>query len=141
MPDIRNKIEEKHQELHISYRDEKLIPTLLQSYIKEQAKASLYVWCEELCARIGKSVVPITLRDTKSRWGSCSLRGINLSWRLAMLPADIAYYVCAHEVAHLIHANHGKDFWSLVGELCPHYGILRKELKTKGLAVLRYHFS
>ncbi len=57
----------------------------------------------------------ITVRDTHSRWGSCSAAGrLNYSWRLICAPADVLDYVCAHEVAHLIEHNHGPRFWALV---------------------------
>ncbi len=57
----------------------------------------------------------ITVRDTASRWGSCSATGrLNFSWRLICAPFEVLDYVCAHEVAHLIEHNHGPQFWALV---------------------------
>ena len=57
----------------------------------------------------------LTVRDTASRWGSCSATGrLNFSWRLICAPMDVLDYVCAHEVAHLIEHNHGPQFWALV---------------------------
>jgi len=57
----------------------------------------------------------ITVRDTASRWGSCSATGrLNFSWRLICAPFAVLDYVCAHEVAHLIEHNHGPRFWALV---------------------------
>ncbi len=57
----------------------------------------------------------ITVRDTNSRWGSCSASGrLNFSWRLICAPFEVLDYVCAHEVAHLIEHNHGPRFWALV---------------------------
>lgn len=61
----------------------------------------------------------ITVRDTNSRWGSCSAAGrLNFSWRLICAPPDVLDYVCAHEVAHLIEHNHGPRFWVLVERCC-----------------------
>ena len=57
----------------------------------------------------------LTVRDTNSRWGSCSATGrLNFSWRLICAPFEVLDYVCAHEVAHLIEHNHGPQFWALV---------------------------
>ncbi len=57
----------------------------------------------------------LSVRDTNSRWGSCSAAGrLNFSWRLICVPFSVLDYVCAHEVAHLIEHNHGPRFWALV---------------------------
>lgn len=63
----------------------------------------------------------LTIRDTKSRWGSCAVNGnLNFSWRLIMAPPFVLDYVVAHEVAHLAHHNHGPQFWALVDQLTDH---------------------
>ena len=74
-----------------------------------------------LCAaRIGKSIARVTVRDTTSRWGSCSATGcLSFSWRLVLAPDNIVDYVVAHEVAHLAEMNHGPRFWRLVQSLNP----------------------
>ncbi len=79
----------------------------------------------ELAARKAAlaGVVPsrVTVKDTRSRWGSCaSSRALAFSWRLVMAPPHVQDYVAAHEVAHLRHMNHGPRFWALVQELTPH---------------------
>lgn len=67
---------------------------------------------------IQRTQPPITLRDTSSRWGSCTDKGrLSFSWRLIMAPPEILDYVVAHEVAHLVHMNHGRDFWDLCRDL------------------------
>ena len=64
---------------------------------------------------LGISAKRITVRDTKSRWGSCSARGtLSFSWRLIMAPAFVLDYLAAHEVAHLRELNHSHRFWRLV---------------------------
>jgi predicted metal-dependent hydrolase len=64
---------------------------------------------------LGTQFSAMTVRDTNSRWGSCSATGrLNFSWRLICAPFDVLDYVCAHEVAHLIEHNHGPQFWALV---------------------------
>ncbi len=67
---------------------------------------------------IARPMPKITLRDTSSRWGSCSAQGhLNFCWRLVCAPPFVLDYVCAHEVAHLVHHNHGAQFWDLVARL------------------------
>jgi predicted metal-dependent hydrolase len=73
-----------------------------------------------LAGRIGRKVARVSVRDTKSRWGSCSSSGnLSFSWRLIFAPAPVIDYVVAHEVAHLAEMNHGPRFWRLVESLAP----------------------
>ena len=70
-------------------------------------------------ARIDRGIRRITLRDSRSRWGSCGPDGgISFSWRLVFAPPVVLDYLVAHEVAHLVHHNHGDRFWALARELC-----------------------
>jgi predicted metal-dependent hydrolase len=69
-------------------------------------------------ARIDRKVAQVTVRDTKSRWGSCSAAGnLSFSWRLILAPEPVLDYVVAHEVAHLAEMNHGPRFWRIVASL------------------------
>jgi len=105
-------------EIRISGRPEHL-PRRYTDWLRRQAKAEISARTHPLAERIGKRVGRITVRDTKSRWGSCSFSGnLSFSWRLVMAPEWILDYVAAHEVAHLRHASHGPNFWTLVAELC-----------------------
>jgi hypothetical protein len=71
-------------------------------------------------ARIGRPIARVTVRDTKSRWGSCSAKGsLSFSWRLVLAPDNVVDYVVAHEVAHLAEMNHGPRFWRLLRSLAP----------------------
>jgi predicted metal-dependent hydrolase len=74
-----------------------------------------------LCAaKIDRPVLRVGVRDTKSRWGSCSTKGsLSFSWRLILAPEAVVDYVVAHEVAHLVEHNHGPRFWRLVQSLLP----------------------
>jgi predicted metal-dependent hydrolase len=70
----------------------------------------------------GLAVRRVTIRDQKSRWGSCSSKGtISLNWRLIQTPASVSEYVILHELAHLRHMNHSTRFWQEVEKLCPDY--------------------
>ena len=73
----------------------------------------------------------VLLSSANSRWGSCnSRREVRLSWRLVKAPPALIDYVVCHELAHLRHMNHSRDFWAEVGRLCPDYKRLRDELEA-----------
>lgn len=75
----------------------------------------------------------IAIKDQKSRWGSCSSKGnINLNYRLVMAPMEVMDYVIVHELCHLIHLNHSKEFWALVKEVFPNYLKCKEWLKING---------
>ena len=79
------------------------------------------------------------VRDTRSRWGSCSSTSrLSFSWRLVLAPEPVIDYVVAHEVAHLQEMNHSPRFWQLVARLVPDLGPPRAWLKTNGAQLLRY---
>jgi predicted metal-dependent hydrolase len=79
------------------------------------------------------------LRDTTSRWGSCSSTGsLNFSWRLIMAPSYVLDYLAAHEVAHLVHMNHSSSFWKIVYKLSHHVDRAEAWLKANGADLLRY---
>ena len=88
---------------------------------------------------IGKTVAKITLRDTSSRWGSCSRGGnLSFSWRIVFAPREVLDYLVAHEVAHLKHPHHRSSFWQTVEQLCPQYKTHRAWLKTHGAGLYAY---
>jgi len=93
-------------------------PRRVLDFLKREARRVLDGRVGEYSARIGVAPKRITVRDTASRWGSCSTtRAISFSWRLILAPAFVLDYVVAHEVAHLRHMNHGTRFWAVVREL------------------------
>jgi hypothetical protein len=80
----------------------------------------------------------LTVKDTRSRWGSCASSGnLAFSWRLVMAPRFVQDYVASHEVAHLRHMNHGARFWSLVETLTPHTSAAVEWLRAEGPRLLR----
>ncbi len=90
-------------------------------------------------ARVGRSVARITLRDTRSRWGSCTSRGaLNFSWRLILAPPPVLDYLAAHEVAHLVHMDHSDRFWQVARGLAPAMDEAEDWLKRHGPALHRY---
>jgi predicted metal-dependent hydrolase len=116
----------------------------LENWLKRQAKSSLpqiaYDYEEKLKQtyrlhnlKKPRALKKISIRDTKSRWGSCSGQGnISLSYRLIMAPEEIMNYVTAHEVAHLSEMNHSADFWKVVDTLVPNTDEAREWLNNEG---------
>lgn len=80
-----------------------------------------FAWaCGHFGEQVGAHPESISVRDPRTRWGSCSARGtVSLSWRLMMAPARVAEYVVVHELAHLVHLDHSADFWGLVDRVRP----------------------
>ncbi|MDX2221614.1 MAG: SprT family zinc-dependent metalloprotease [Rhodospirillaceae bacterium] len=110
----------------------------LRDWLKGEARKALSDCVREMAGRLGKPVGRITVRDTRSRWGSCSVRGdISLSWRLILAPPEVARYVAAHEVAHLAHLNHSKAFWRTVDALHPEAAAARAWLRRNGASLHR----
>jgi predicted metal-dependent hydrolase len=90
-------------------------------------------------ARIGRTVTRATVRDTKSRWGSCSSSGsLSFSWRLILAPEPVLDYVVAHEVAHLVEMNHSVRFWKLVRTMVADPVAPRAWLKRHRAELLSY---
>ncbi len=112
------------------------------AFLKARAQGVLAPAAHAAAAALGRKVGRISLRDTRSRWGSCTTRGdLSFSWRLAMAPPDVASYVAIHEAAHLVEMNHGPDFWRLVSRLRPDYRIQRAWLRSEGAALHRWRFG
>lgn len=90
----------------------------ITDWLKREARKQLTARADHYCAALGKTRGAIRIRDTKTRWGSCTSDGdLSFCWRLIMAPPDILDYVAAHECAHLIHMDHSPAFWRVVREL------------------------
>ncbi len=75
----------------------------------------------------------ISIRNQKTRWGSCSSKGtLSFNWRLMLAPPGILDYVIVHELCHLKQMNHSKDFWESVGCILPDYKERKNWLKNHG---------
>lgn len=110
------------------------IPRKVTSWLKEQARKDLTSRAEIHARTIGKKITGISVRDTKSRWGSCASNGrLSFSWRLILAPPEILDYVAAHEVAHLQEMNHSARFWRVCEQLAPQTPTARVWLKENGL--------
>lgn len=114
---------------------------VVAAFLRQLAHARLIAACDRHAARLGRPFRAITLRDTRSRWGSCTQDGrLMFSWRLAMAPPQVLDYVAAHEVAHLAHMDHSPAFWAATGRLFPDYAVQRKWLRRHGSELLAWRF-
>lgn len=114
----------------------------LMAFLKHEARAQLDQASLHYARLVGREFGRITLRDTRSRWGSCSSKGdLMYSWRLIMAPPEVLNYVAAHEVSHLVHMDHSADFWAQVTEIFPRHQAPRKWLRDQGNELHRYRFK
>lgn len=127
--------------LRLPVRDGR-VAARVQGFLKQAARDRLVLASDRYAAMIGRGYSRITLRDTRSRWGSCSSRGaLMYSWRLIMAPDEVLDYVAAHEVAHLVHMDHSTRFWGQVEELYGDTKTARKWLRQEGPGLHRYRFE
>ena len=103
--------------LHIGGPADSLAPRL-KRWLEGEARVLLAADLAEYCAKAGVPPPALALSSARRRWGSCSARGtIRINWRLVMAPDAVRRSVVAHEVAHLVHFDHGPDFHALLAEL------------------------
>ena len=113
----------------------------LEALLKREARDRLACASDHYAQKVGRQFGRLTLRDTRSRWGSCSSEGnLMYSWRLVMAPEAVLDYVAAHEVAHLVHMDHSPAFWAQVGAICPDYHAPRSWLRDNGSQLHRDRF-
>ncbi len=111
----------------------------ITTHLKKLAQRGLADMASEKADIIGKDISSISVRDTKSRWGSCSEDGkISFSWRLIFAPYDAIDYVVAHEVAHLVHMDHSKEFWAQCRELSTDFIEGKYWMQNHGNELMRY---
>lgn len=111
-------------------------------FLKKEARRDLDEAVGRHSASIGVRAAAVRLKDTKSRWGSCtSDRVLSFSWRIVMAPPIVLDYLAAHEVAHLKEMNHGPRFWRLCEELCPEMDAGKRWLKQHGGRLQAVDFS
>ncbi len=115
-------------------RDEAQVRERVLKWYKVAARDYFVGEAIAMAKLVGRQVSAVKVLNTKSQWGSCNRRTgvLTFQWRLALAPVEVARYVVAHEVAHLVQANHSADFWAVVGELFVDYKAQKEWLKVHG---------
>ena len=115
------------------------VPRRMREFLQREARRDLSQAIATYSDRLGRRPAGLTLRDTRSRWGSCTAKGeLNFSWRLILAPPIVLDYLVAHEMAHLREMNHSSHFWALAHELCPNVDAAEAWLKRHGSELHRY---
>jgi predicted metal-dependent hydrolase len=105
----------------------------LERWYRRQARLEIAPRLDAAAAAVGKSYTKLTIRDQKTRWGSCSSTGaMSFNWRLMLAPDVVLEYVVRHEAAHLAVMDHSPRFWSVMGRLMPGYEVPRRWLRDHG---------
>ncbi len=106
---------------------------------RREARERIHLIAQSEAAALGVQYTRITLRDQRSRWGSCSSKGgLSFNWRLVLAPHDVLDYVVVHEVCHLVELNHSPKFWKLVEKRRPNYRDSKQWLDDHGWEILAY---
>ena len=117
-PDVRGTVWLENQEIHVAGHAEHL-PRRLRDWLIGELRRRLMPLVHAKAERLQRPVKRVGLRDSRSRWGSCGPDGgLSFSWRLVFAPSHVLDYLVAHEVAHLVHKNHGPRFWAETRALC-----------------------
>lgn len=118
------------------------VPHQAGAILKEAARRHLRTAVDRHAKTLTRSPGRITLRDTRSRWGSCNERGdLMFSWRLVMAPPSVLDYVAAHEVAHLERMDHSAVYWRVCERLCPDWRRERDWLRAHGADIHAWRFD
>lgn len=142
LPDLRGATRREDGAILVGGRTEH-VGRRVRDFLMAEARRELAERARQKAATIGARVAAVTVRDTRSRWGSCSATGrLSFSWRLILTPEPVLDYVVGHEVAHLKEMNHSARFWALcarlTADLNPDVAVPRNWLKTNGARLLRY---
>lgn len=137
-PNERGVAERRDGEIHVFGPPEHL-PRRAADWLKRQARNAISPSAMDKAAVADRTVRRISIRDQRSRWGSCSDQGhLSFNWRLVLAPDPVLDYVVAHEVAHLVEMNHSSDFWNVVDRLTPHAPMAKRWLDKNGQGLYRF---
>lgn len=114
-------------------RDPQVINNAIEAWYRLQALKYIQERLPYFQTIVGVRPAKVTIKTQQTRWGSCSSLGnLNFNWRAIMAPAPVLDYLIVHELCHLIHLNHSKDFWDLVSAILPDYKERKDWLKKNG---------
>jgi len=132
----QSKLEYENQSFYLKVPAEHTKESVYEAVKKgliRMAKTEFSALLEKMSRITGIYYLKLTIKDTRTRWGSCSSkRSINLSWRLIMAPASVQTYLVIHELSHLREMNHSKKFWDWIEAYLPDYREQELYLKNEG---------
>ncbi|XDZ66738.1 M48 family metallopeptidase [Alphaproteobacteria bacterium LSUCC0684] len=129
-------VEDGNLIIHLPYESRLNPSRVLENWLKSMAKEAIQEELASILPELGEKPVQISIRDQKSRWGSCSTRRrMSFNWRLIMAPTLSLRYVVIHEAAHLHHHDHSPHFWHLVEKIMPDYRTHQHWLKQNQIAL------
>ena len=138
-PDLRRKWIVRDDVLYVAGPRDEFAERVTEA-LRKIASVTLTNLANRDAARIGRRIDRVSVRDTRSRWGSCSSTArLSFSYRLIFAPREVMQYVVAHEVAHLRHMNHSTAFWNTVATLCPDYEAAKDWLTLHGKDLDRFN--
>lgn len=112
---------------------EEAVRERLVEWYRAHASRHLPARVERWAPKLGVSPRAVLLREPKRRWGSCdAARNVRLNWRIIQAPMSLVDYVVAHELVHLLHEDHGREFWATLGRVMPDYDDRRERLRKLG---------
>jgi len=102
---------------------------LVTQWLRNKANETLKAKTKEWAEKIGVEFNNIVIKDQRTCWASCSgKKNINYSYRIVKMPLAVQDYLMVHELCHLVHMNHGQEYWELVAQYCPDYKLHRRWL-------------
>jgi predicted metal-dependent hydrolase len=117
--------------------DEEAARTAIERWYRRRARAEIAPRLDAAAAAVGRTYTKLTIRDQRTRWGSCSATGaMSFNWRLLLAPEAVLEYVVRHEAAHLVVMDHSPRFWALMGRLMPGYEVPRRWLRDHGATLV-----
>jgi predicted metal-dependent hydrolase len=109
----------------------------IERWYRRQARVEIAPRLDAAAAAVGRSYSKLTIRDQRTRWGSCSSRGaMSFNWRLLLAPEAVLEYVVRHEAAHLAVMDHSPRFWAVMARLMPGYEVPRRWLRDHGATLV-----
>ena len=140
-------INEETKGAKVLFKDQ-ILNIVLAKKIEHRIKEIVCLWLKQRAKNHIKRIVifeanrmnisfnKITIRDQRTKWGSCTKDGnLNFNWRLVMMPEKVIHYLAIHELSHRIYFNHSKEYWEHVNKYDADYKISERWLKTEGLRI------
>ncbi len=138
LPEARRGVWLEEDRLCVSGHED-FVARRVGDFLRRHALETIQPMTRSKAREVDRQVRRVTLRESRTRWGSCSPQGdLSFCWRLIFAPLKVLDYVVAHEVAHLVHLNHSERFWKLCGRLTPEVAAPRRWLVRHGQTLWRY---